>query len=48
MVIIAVVIIAFTLQNLRVFLSAYSEMSGGVPIPPQPYSLDFGAYYTAA
>jgi hypothetical protein len=45
--IVAVVIAAFTIQALRVLVSAYPVMSKGVS-DGQPFSLDFGAYYTAA
>jgi hypothetical protein len=47
LIIVVVVIAAFTIQALRVLDSAYPIMSKGV-YDGAPFSLDFGAYYTAA
>lgn len=44
---VAVVVLAFVLQAFRVFLSAFPLMTRGV-FDGQPYTLDFGAYYTTA
>ncbi|MDA4124066.1 MAG: DUF2029 domain-containing protein [Thaumarchaeota archaeon] len=44
--VLAVVVLAFVLQALRVFLKAYPVMSVGV-IPGNNFSLDFGSYYAS-
>jgi len=44
---VALVILAFTLQALRILLKAYPVMSEGI-YPGNNFTLDFGTYYTSA